>query len=273
MKLVFANSAFVDAPERFVLRGGRWRRVALAVRYGVLVHPTAGPVLIDTGYGPEVTGGKRSLALRAYNLVFGPRLLPEGAPEAVLRGMGFAPQDVRLIVLSHFHADHVSALRRFPKARVVARRDAFDLIRQRSVLGNLRHGLFAELLPGDLGSRMTDVSGLPQVEAPFGLGTGADILGDGSLLAIDLPGHAEGHFGLCFAQFPTPLLYAVDVQWMLPAVLEGRLPGFPASLIGEGAARVAESARRVAAFDAAGGQVMLCHDPSPAPYDLGQVGG
>jgi glyoxylase-like metal-dependent hydrolase (beta-lactamase superfamily II) len=267
MRPVFANSAYVTAPERFVLRGGRWQSIRLKVRYGVFRHPDAGLVLIDAGYGLRVTHGPRSLALRLYNAVFGPELVEAGRPEAVLQKLGAKPADVKVVILSHFHADHVSTLDLFPKARIFAKAHALERIHRRSPWQNLRHGVFAELLPDGI-AKITDVDEFSVRNAPLGLGPGRDLFGDGSVLAIDLPGHAKDHIGLCFATLPTPLLYAVDVQWLLAALPEDRQPGFPASLIAHDKRALAESARRVLAFQQAGGDVLLCHDPSISPYDL-----
>lgn len=268
MRPVFANSAFVSAPERFVLRGGRWQRLRLKVRYGLFHHPDAGLVLIDAGYGPRVTQGPRSLPLRLYNAVFGPELVEAGQPETVLQRLGATLADVRLVILSHFHADHVSTLDLFPQARIFAKLRMLEDIQSRSTWQNLRHGIFAGLLPGGLATRITDVDGLAMRDAPLGLGMGHDLFGDGSVLALDLPGHAENHFGLCFTMLPVPLLYAVDAQWLLAALSAERQPGFPASLIAHDPRALAESARRVLAFRHAGGDVLLCHDPETSPYDL-----
>ncbi len=268
MKPVFANSAFVTAPERLFLRGGAWRRVPLKVRYGFFLHPAAGLVLIDTGYGPSVTQGARSLALRLYNRVLGPDLVTEGQPETVLQRLGFKPEDVGAIIVTHFHADHVANLDLFPKARIITKAGVLRKILKQSALKNLRHGVFSELLPPNLASRVEDVDGVAVREAPFGFGRGRDLFGDGSVFAIDLPGHAEGHFGLCFANLPVPLLYAVDAQWCAEALEEGRRPGFPASLIADDPSALAESTRCVRAFRQAGGEVLLCHDPAESRYDL-----
>ena len=268
MKPVFANSAFVMAPERLFLRGGAWRRVPLKVRYGFFLHPTVGPVLIDTGYGPSVTQGTRSLVLRVYNRVLGPDLVAEGEPETVLRRLGFKPEDVGTIIVTHFHADHVAGLDLFPKARIVAKAEELRTILKQSAHKNLRHGVFSELLPADLASRVEDVDGVAVREAPFGLGRGRDLFGDGSVLAMDLPGHAEGHFGLCFVYLPGPLLYAEAAQRCAEELEEGRRPGFPANLIADDPGAVAESTRRVLAFRQAGGEVLLCHDPAESRYDL-----
>ncbi|MAM62000.1 MBL fold metallo-hydrolase [Maritimibacter sp. UBA3975] len=267
---VFANSATVRTRESFVLRGGRRAPVALQVRFGLLEHPTVGPVLIDTGYTHETVAGPRSAALRTYARILRPRLHDAGQPAAVLARRGIGPEDVAAVILTHFHADHVSGLRQFPNARVFACDRTFARIAARGTLGNLRHGIFPELLPDDIATRLTGFSTLPRAQAdvPKALTAVADLFGDGHVLTVDLPGHAEGHVGLLFPRLDTPLLYACDTQWMLSALDPGRAPGWPARLIADDPDAGMATTRAVAAFRAAGGQVMLCHDPDPAPYDM-----
>ncbi|GAB2184727.1 MBL fold metallo-hydrolase [Roseibium sp. LAB1] len=269
MTPAFANSAFVSAPERLVVRGGQRQPLRFKVRYGVQHHTTAGLVLIDTGYGPRVTECPgRSLPLRLYANLLRPKLVHEHLPTSVLARLGARTADVEAIVLTHFHADHVAALHLFPKARVFTKAAVFARVLARSRFANLRHGIFDELLPQDLSSRIVDIDKLPVIPAPHGLGQGADLFGDGSMLAVDLPGHAEGHFGICFAAQPVPLLYAVDTQWCEAALHPGMAPGLPAILVASDRATLADSTRRVAAFRKQGGDVLLCHDPSDSPYDL-----
>jgi hypothetical protein len=58
-----------------------------------------------------------------------------------------------------------------------------------------------------------------------------------------------------------PLLYAADAQWLMQAIVEDRLPGWPARWTLEDPAAARVSARRISAFAAAGGEVVLCHEP------------
>jgi glyoxylase-like metal-dependent hydrolase (beta-lactamase superfamily II) len=254
---VFANTANVATRKRFVLRGGRGP-VSLPVRCGLIVHPVHGPVLIDAGYGPRVTQGPgRGLMLRAYAALLPIRLNPLESPLALLAAHGFSPDDVRNVIVTHLHADHVSYLRDLPYARFVT---------DGQTSGRLRHGVFNELLPDDFAGRCDEMRAGALVDLPFGLGQGFDLLGDGAVLGVPLPGHAAGHFGLCFTQ-GRPLLYAVDAQWMLDAVLADRLPGFPLRLIAQDDAALRGSVAFVRQFAQAGGEVVLCHDPTPTPYD------
>ncbi|TPJ55039.1 MBL fold metallo-hydrolase [Mesorhizobium sp. B2-7-1] len=269
MRIVFANSAWVSAAERLILRGGRWQSVKLRVRYGLIFHPAAGPVLVDTGYTPEaLSGERRSRTLRLYGALLKPELDADEQILPVLRRFGLSPDDIRTIIVTHFHADHISGLSLFRNARFIASDTAWARVKGRSVRQNLRHGVFTELFPPDFEARLEGISAKPRVAPQGDMPGGADLFGDGSVIAVDLPGHADGQFGLLLNRLDRPLLYAVDVQWLLTALTENRTPGFPATMIAEDAAAIEPTSAMLRRFMAAGGEVMLCHDPVPTPYDL-----
>ncbi|TPI41743.1 MBL fold metallo-hydrolase [Mesorhizobium sp. B3-1-9] len=269
MRIVFANSAWVSAAERLILRGGSWQSVKLRVRYGLIFHPTAGPVLIDTGYTQEaLSGARRGRMLRLYGALLKPELNAAEQVLPVLRRFGLSPDDIRTIIVTHFHVDHISGLSLFRNARFIASDAACARVKARSPRQNLRHGVFAELFPLDFEARLEGLSAKRRVEAREDVPGGADLFGDGSVIAVDLPGHADGQFGLLFNGLDRPLLYAVDVQWLLTALTENRTPGFPATLIAEDAAAIEPTSAMLRRFLAVGGEVMLCHDPAPTSYDL-----
>jgi glyoxylase-like metal-dependent hydrolase (beta-lactamase superfamily II) len=253
----FPNSATVLARERLVLKGGSWAKRALTVRYGLVRHPTKGVILIDTGYTAETLNAPgRSAALRLYARVLAPRPDPAGEVLAQLAGQGLHQDDIRLVVVTHFHADHVSGARMFRNARFLASRLAFDAVTRRGALANHRHGIFPELLPPDFAERLDALEDCAPARASL---DGRDLLGDGSMIGVDLPGHAEGHFGVLFP--PLNLLYGVDAQWLSAALAPMRAPGFPASLVPHDRKAWSKSSALVRRFQDQGGKVVLCHDP------------
>ena len=267
MKITFTNTAYVHTRERLVLNKGRWnKRLALQVRVGIIEHPD-GVVLIDAGYSPEaISAPGRSPMLRAYSWAFSPELLPDGDPIKALSQMGYTADDVKAIILTHFHVDHISALARFPNARLIACQQTFENVRTRSIWANIHRGIFPELLPNDMTVRLENVFDKPQVNGPLGLGLAYDIFEDNRILAIRLPGHAEGHFGLCFPQLERPMLYAADVQWVTAALTRGPI-GYPGRLVAEDPHAQRESTAKIVGFARAGGDVLLCHTPEMTAYD------
>ncbi len=253
MNITFPNSATVWAPERLVLRDGHWNGLRLPVRYGRFDHPLGGRCLVDTGYSERVTRGRRSLPLLLYAAALRPRLLPDALPAA--------HPVADTILVTHLHADHVSALKDYPDARIVMDREALRAHLAGGALAQVRHGMFAELLPEGLLERCDDYAACRQVEAPLGLGLAADIFGDGSVLGVPLPGHMLGHTGIVWPQLDVPLLYAADTEWLFEAIRSDRSPGYPARAILHDVAAARETAIRVRRFSARGGKVVLCHDP------------
>ncbi len=237
-------------PARLVLAGGRGR-LDLAVRFGVLERPGHPPVLIDAGWPDRQPG--EGVALRLYRALLRPRIDPARSPAAVLGG-----RQPGAVLLTHLHADHLGGARHFEGVPVHAPAQALDRAR-RHPWRALRHGVVAELLP----DHVMDLAG--DMPLPFGFGRGKDVLGDGSVLSVPLPGHADGHTGLLFPAFDAPVLYAADVQWVWPAIAAHRPPRGPAGLVYADARAAMESLARVRDFAAAGGRVVLCHDPDPVP--------
>ena len=256
-RLSFPVQATIRVPERLVLAGGGWRRIDLAVRFGIFERPGHGPVLVDAGW-PVARHGD-GMAARLYRLLLRARCDPAQSPLAALRARGHGPGDVAAILLSHLHADHLGALPDFPGVPILAPRAALHRARA-APLRALRHGVLPALLPDP--THVQDFG--HDIHLPHDLGRGSDVLGDGSVLSVPLPGHADGHTGFLFPRLDPPVLYAADTQWLLPAIAANRPPRGPARLVHDAPHRVAESLARVDGFRRAGGRVVLCHDPGPA---------
>jgi len=238
-----------------VLAGGRWSWIDIPVRYGVFDHPIGGRCLIDTGYSSRTLRGKRSLALRAYAAVLRPKLTTFALPDA--------EPNIDTIILTHLHADHISAMRDYPNARLLANGAATDHYMAGGYMAGVRHGFFREMLLDNFVERLTRFESLAQIDAPLGLGLAADVFSDGSVLAVPLEGHMRGHTGIVWTQFERPLLYAADAEWLREAITGDRPPGPPARLILDNVDAARESAARIRDFISAGGDVVFCHDPEP----------
>ncbi|WP_019586239.1 MBL fold metallo-hydrolase [Deinococcus apachensis] len=177
-------------------RGASWRVRAYPAGFALLRHPVHGPVLFDTGYGPRVLRAMRRWPGVLYGLVTPVRLLAEETVPAHLARYGLTPGDIRNVIVSHLHADHVGALRDLPQARFHLDPGAYAPLRSLQGVRAVRRAFLPDLLPPDFGARIQALEFRP---APPGLAPferAADVFGDGSAYALPVPGHAPGMVAL-----------------------------------------------------------------------------
>lgn len=203
-------------------RAWRWDKFHAVFVY--LEHSVHGPALVDTGYSERFLTATRSFPERLYRWLTPVTLPAGGGPAAVLRKINIDPRSVRTIFVSHFHGDHIAGLGDFPEARFVYRSHSLDELRRHHVWSQVRHGFLAGLLPADFDARGDSIS-----EDRFQPGADRwhefrtlDYWGDGSIVLVDLPGHAEGHTGYVLDAPDGAVFYIVDATWDVDVMLAGR---------------------------------------------------
>ncbi len=237
-----------DAPRIDLLRVGNCLTIGTALRrdqpptprvvpvwVAAITHPAKGMQLFDAGHGAGAAALPCGLPEMAFRLAVPTWSGAGGTLGAVLRKSG--PAVPERIILSHLHADHVAGL--FDLDHLP------DLLASKAALTHLA-GLSDRLvavtgaLPMDLARRLqqlADGGGLTAIEqAPrcalpnelAGLGTGHDLCGDGSVIAIPLPGHGVGQTGLWLPQSSRgPVILAADAAFSAAALRQGALPPAP----------------------------------------------
>src|SRR5207342_2169312 len=82
-------------------------------------HPSAGAILVDTGLHPSIaTDGKENFGTLGAR--FGKPALEQGKDvPAQLRERGLDPGEVPIVVMTHLHIDHTSAISEFPNSTFV----------------------------------------------------------------------------------------------------------------------------------------------------------
>lgn len=225
-------------PEIMTLSGGSLCPADFPAMVGVIRHSDAGVLLFDTGYDPAFLAATDPWPERLYRIATPVDFAGGEDWPAWLAANGVGSQEIAGIVLSHFHGDHVAGLCRIPAVPVHCARAGLENLRQGGRLRRVTQGLLAALAPPDTESRarfFEDASAvaLPSAFAPFR--EGRDILGDGSLLAVELPGHCKGHWGLAFRdQRDRHVLLAGDAVWSGRAIAECRPPPrITTALLGE----------------------------------------
>lgn len=228
-------------PEAMTLKGGHWCPVSFPALAGLIRHRTFGPILFDTGYDDRFFAVTEPFPERLYRMATPVQFeTNDRLPEQLAR-FGVQPDDIAGVFVSHFHGDHVAGLAAFPKARIFCAHEGLKRVRGGTRFGRVRKGLLSALVPSDIDTRAGFFEDLPRVElstdmAPFT--HGADVLGDGSLIAVELPGHCPGHWGLLIRPASErPVFFIGDAAWSIAAVADNRPPpAITTALLGETAA-------------------------------------
>lgn len=186
-------------PQRMTIRDGGWRPAVYSALSILIVHPSEGPMLFDTGYDPAFFSATEPFPERFYRWLTPVTLAPGSEVAGQLARFGFATTDIRHLILSHFHADHIAGAHAFPSAAIHCSKAGLDAACSGGRLASVRRGILRALLPPDIAHRARFFEGAPRVALPSALAPfdqGADIIGDGSVLAVELPGHCPGHWGV-----------------------------------------------------------------------------
>ncbi|MEP1229455.1 MAG: MBL fold metallo-hydrolase [Litorimonas sp.] len=216
------NTGSCRHPEIMTRKDGKLKPINIPALAFLLVHPVEGPILFDTGYDPAFIEATRPLPERAYAIVT-PVDIPLGRSAAKqLRTHGYEASDIRHVILSHFHGDHIAGLHAFPNANIHCSKSGLDKACGMGRVKGTRNGILKTLIPDDIHSRARffeygkEVSLAPDF-IPFT--TGIDLLGDTSILAIELPGHCPGHWGVVVREASGQYNFLVaDAAWSSDAL-------------------------------------------------------
>jgi glyoxylase-like metal-dependent hydrolase (beta-lactamase superfamily II) len=215
-------------PAASTRAGASLRAAVYPALVGLILHPSEGAILFDTGYDPAFFTATRTFPERLYRWTT-PVDLPRGEAAAdQLKRLGLAPGDVRAVIASHFHGDHVAGLHAFPDAALYCARAGLEQVQRSGRLARVRRGVLSALVPEALAAGARFFEDLPRV--PLGselhpFESGADLFGDGSLLAVELPGHCPGHWGLVLRDESDQRVFLVaDAAWSRAAIRDDAPP-------------------------------------------------
>ena len=196
-----------------------------------LVEMDQGLALIDTGPGLQ-DYARPHWMMRLFQVITEVRMDPQEAAIRQVQRLGFRPEDVRHIILTHMHFDHCGGLPDFPWAKVHVHRREYDSFmrgpRQWADLAYIRrhaaHGPDWALYDGT-GEKWYDFDA---IRLPF----------EPETWLVPLHGHSRGHCGVAVRLAEGWFFHAADAgavyndetpAWLIRLVLgphDARLRSF-----------------------------------------------
>jgi glyoxylase-like metal-dependent hydrolase (beta-lactamase superfamily II) len=153
-------------------------------------HPGAGTILVDTGLHPSIASDPRENFGRLAVRVATPELETGEDVPAQLRGRGIEPSAVGIVIMTHLHYDHASAISEFPDSTFVVSEAEWHAATTASqpALQGYRPAHYDFVFD----YRTVDF-GRGNISSYASFGRTFDLFGDGSVRLAYTPGHSAGH--------------------------------------------------------------------------------
>src|SRR3954447_1505164 len=159
----------------------------------LLRHPSAGAILVDTGLHPSIATDSRENFGALGKRIGNPSLEPGEDVPAQLRKRGLAAGEVPIIVMTHLHLDHSSAISEFPKSTFVISEVEWKsaALDPRPLMNGYRRPHFDYAFD----YRTIDFD-RGEIDSYASFGRTHDLFGDGSVRLAFTPGHSAGHMSI-----------------------------------------------------------------------------
>lgn len=241
------RGAEMKSQQGFSVRGGSLTKPLTSGLVAFMVEHPRGRLLIDTGVARQVTEHLKTTPLLLRVLA---TLTVKSPTFDALASRGLRPQDLRGIVLTHSHWDHVSGLEDLREVPVWITPEELAHARSDDEGGKLYRQLEAR---GQF--QLQELSFAGGSYGPFS--ASHDFFDDGSVVLVPMPGHTPGSIAV-FVTLPNGKRFLVigDTSWTREGV--------------DWPAEKPWLARRMVDFDAAGvrEQLVLLHQLQRANPDL-----
>ncbi len=213
VKLHLFDTGYCLNFEKMVARNKPMKIKRFYALVGLIEHPTLGPILFDTGYSSHVIQLCRRFPYFLYSLITPIRFENNLSAAQQIQKFGYRPEEIKHIILSHFHPDHMGGVKDFKNALFYCSKKAYSHLKKLSFFKAVRELFFADLLPSDFDTRTHEIETNP-FHLPFETFIeGFDLFGDQSIMVINLPGHARGQIGIFLKTASQTVLLAADACW------------------------------------------------------------
>ena len=217
------SSGYCEANRSHVLRKSSNQLIKFYATYAHIEHPIFGHILFDTGYACRFYESTKNYPFKIYAKFTKVFVDEKDEAKNVLKKKGIYPKDIKFIIISHFHADHISGLRDFPNAKFICSDVAYQDVKNKKGFYALKKGFVPSLMPEEFESRTKFLSFDKATKEVDFLGNVIDLFNDESILICQLDGHAKGQIGALLNTDKKTFLIS-DAAWLKENYIDLHLP-------------------------------------------------
>jgi len=198
------------------------RRIDIPIPAFLVEHPSAGRLMIDTGFHPSVAVDPKENLGRLSARLFTLEMKASDAAPAQLRARGIEPAQIGTVVMTHLHTDHASAISEFPASTFVVSKQEWDAAT--TVSRPAFHGYVRRHFDHAFEYRTIDFEDGDYVDSFATFGRAVDLFGDGSVRCAYTPGHTAGHMSVILRLKGREVLITGDAAYSRRTLQDGVLP-------------------------------------------------
>lgn len=206
------KAGYCTSNQSIALHKAENKTIRFPATVALLEHDRKGLFLFDTGYSSHFFQASKRFPYSIYPKITPVFFKDEEAIKHQLHQKGIRPADIRTVIISHFHGDHIGGLTDFPNANFISHDSAFRSIENIKGWRALMKGFLPDLIPENFRSRLSllkDSSSYIYQDLKTW-----DLFDDGSILLQKLDGHAKGQLGLRFTYKAKSFFLVADAAWL-----------------------------------------------------------
>ncbi|MBX2877964.1 MAG: N-acyl homoserine lactonase family protein [Saprospiraceae bacterium] len=187
----------------FTQKWGEWMPT-----YCWLIEHSNGLILVDTGETSKIYEPGYLPKGGLYHKAVETNIKKEEEIPNQLAQLGVKPNDIKTVVLTHMHGDHIGGLSHFEHCQILVSKKEYEMATSKKGTGN---GYFPKNWPAWFTPTLIDYTGPAEgvFQKSYPLTT------DGSIVAVPTPGHSAGHQSILVKDKSFTYLLAGDLTYNL----------------------------------------------------------
>ena len=115
VKFFINYSGYCLANAKYVIKGQKSQLIKFHALYALILHPSKGYILFDSGYTTRFFDATNSYPNKIYANETKVVIEKKNEVKSQLESTGIMAEEIKHIIISHFHADHIGGIKGFCK--------------------------------------------------------------------------------------------------------------------------------------------------------------